>query len=129
MGNNVAKIFKNFYVLIIMICYNKDGFVTEKEEDMEYCVEKDIIIKSGVLTIEKAGHTIKVFNDKPLVQTVILLKENEENWYKVIKPSKILVDEIEVRGRSLEDLLKFNIVIKKECKFLIFFCKNVVTLQ
>jgi len=125
----VAKIFKNFYVLIIMICYNKEGFVTEREEDMEYCVEKDIIIRSGLLTVDKSGHTIKIFNENSLVQLVILLKENEENWYKVIKHTKILVDDIEVRGRSLEDLLKFNIVIKKECKFLIFFCKNVVTLQ
>jgi len=112
-----------------MICYNKEGLVTENEEEMDYCVEKDIIIRSGVLTIEKSGHTIKIFNDKPLVQTVILLKENEENWYKIIKPSKILVDDIEVRGRSLEELLKFNIVIKKECKFLIFFCRYIVTLS
>jgi len=125
----MKKIFKNFYVLIIMICYNKEGFVTEREEDMEYCVGKDIIIRSGLLTMEKSGHTIKIFNDKPLVQTVILLKENEENWYKVINPTKILVDDIEVKGRSLEELLKFNIVIKKECKFLIFFCKYIVTLQ
>lgn len=112
-----------------MLCYNKEGIVTENEEEMDYCVEKDIIIRSGLLTVDKSGHTIKIFNENSLVQLVILLKENEENWYKIIKPTKILVDDIEVKGRSLEDLLKFNIVIKKECKFLIFFCKNVVTLQ
>jgi hypothetical protein len=129
MGNNMKKAFKNFYVLISMLCYNKEGIVTENEEEMDYCVEKDIIIRSGLLTVDKSGHTIKIFNENSLVQLVILLKENEENWYKIIKPTKILVDDIEVKGRSLEDLLKFNIVIKKECKFLIFFCKNVVTLQ